>query len=155
MHAIPIPYWFQYEKCKKKSWELQAYTYTAFVAQLQLSRWSFISRPRLTLGEIKIINHCKNDYKNTMSYELHMTNVQLILKSWAKPSITTTTVTNIVHRYESSHCKRSYYTANTNYSSFDIVGRVSIPVMTFKVTILYNSEPTLAHYLNDWWVICN
>ena len=53
MHAIPIPYWFQYEKCKKKSWELQAYTYTAFVAPLQLSRWYFISRPRLTLGEIK------------------------------------------------------------------------------------------------------
>jgi len=35
MHAIPIPYRFQYEKCKKKSWELQAYTYTAFVAPLQ------------------------------------------------------------------------------------------------------------------------
>ena len=53
MHAIPIPYRFQYEKCEKKSWELQAYTYTAFVAPLQLSRWSFTSRPRLTLGEIK------------------------------------------------------------------------------------------------------
>ena len=29
------------------------------------------------------------------------------------------------------------------------MGRVSIPVMTFKVTILYNSEPTLIHYLNE------
>ena len=38
MHAIPIPYRFQYEKCKKKSWELQAYTYTAFVAPLQYKR---------------------------------------------------------------------------------------------------------------------
>ena len=37
MHAIPIPYRFQYEKCKKKSWELQAYTYTAFVAPLQIN----------------------------------------------------------------------------------------------------------------------
>ena len=37
MHAIPIPYWFQYEKCKKKTWELQAYTYTAFVAPLQIA----------------------------------------------------------------------------------------------------------------------
>jgi len=35
MHAIPISYRFQYEKCKKKSWELQAYAYTAFVAPLQ------------------------------------------------------------------------------------------------------------------------
>ena len=37
MHAIPIPYRFQYEKCKKKSWELQAYTHTAFVAPLHFA----------------------------------------------------------------------------------------------------------------------
>jgi len=35
VQATPIPYRFQCEKCKKKSWELQAYTYTAFVAPLQ------------------------------------------------------------------------------------------------------------------------
>ena len=70
-------------------------------------------------------------------------------------SITTTTVTNMVHCYESPHCKRSYYTADTNYTNYDIAGRVSIPVMTFKVIILYSSEPALIHYLNDWWVICN
>ena len=64
-------------------------------------------------------------------------------------SITTTTVTNIVHWYESPHDKHSYNAANTNYFSFNIVGRVTIPVMTFKITILYNPESTLIHYLNE------
>ena len=104
----------------------------------------------------KIINYCKNDYKNAMLYESphdkHSVNTEKLSEN---RSITTTTVTNMVHCYESPHCKRSYYTANTNYFSFDIVGRVSIPVMTFKVTILHSSEPALIHYLNDWWVICN
>ena len=156
-HAIPKPYWFQYEKCEKKSWELQAYTYTAFVAPLQLSRWSFTSRPRLTLGEIKkIINYCKNDYKNAMLYESpHDKRSVNTEKLSENRSITTTTVTNIVHCYESPHCKCSYYTADTNYSNCDIAGRVSIPVMTFNVTILHSSKPALIHYLNDWWVICN
>jgi len=51
MHAIPKPYRFQYEKCKKKSWELQAYTYTAFVAPLHYYMWQTdIAADRATLS---------------------------------------------------------------------------------------------------------
>ena len=79
---------------RKEKLGITGHTYTAFVAPLQLSRWSFTSRPRLTLGEIKIINYNKNDYKNTMSYESpHDKRSVNTEKLSENRSITTTTVT--------------------------------------------------------------
>jgi len=58
MHAIPIPYRFQYEKCKKKSWELQAYTYTAFVAPLHKFRKRKIELLSLLPGSASVCYKC-------------------------------------------------------------------------------------------------